>query len=131
MLPLGSDHLDSDLLMELSRTIRRHTSAVMQLSRLPDEPEPVTVSLDFLVVPEKKRRRGNGRRAMQLLCETADQHQWELRLIVDGFWGTPEPVLCSFYRDFDFRRVASVPYLKMVRPSISSRTTACPTLLAV
>lgn len=102
----------------LRRNIRRATCAVVRLREIPTSGGATIVVIDLIVVPDKKRQAGRGKTAMQMICEAADLYDWELELLVDDYWGTPEPVLRAFYYGFGFRAVCSPSrQICMVRPA--------------
>lgn len=111
----------------LSRTIRRETGAIVRLREIHTSQGTIVV-IDLIVVPDKKRASGRGRRAMLMICEAADLFDWELELLVDDYWGTPLPVLRAFYYSFGFRTVCSPSrQICMVRPGpVLNPTTLAP-----
>lgn len=107
----------------LRRSIRRATCAVVRLREIPASGATIVV-IDLIVVPDKKRRAGRGHMAMEMICQAADLYGWELELLVDSYWGTPEPVLRAFYYGFGFRAVCSPSrHICMVRSAPALITT--------
>lgn len=64
---------------------------------------PSYILIDNLLLEERYRRIGTGKRIMTEVCRFADRYELDVLLFASEDFGTPIEVLCYFYGSFNFK----------------------------